>query len=113
MTAEGQPGEYLMLAWTQQMLDSAPTFDVDNVWVGVGDAPSGITEPVITAFSVSGSDVTLTWTADNKGTYSIQRKTNLQSVIWTDVLTGLPAGGGTTNVPAGGTSEEFYQIYGE
>jgi hypothetical protein len=119
LTEAGQPGDYLALAWVQVRSTStelAPTFDVDNVWVGVGEPPTGggpQTDPVITDFSVSGGDVTLTWTADNNGTYSIQRKTDLFSPSWTDVLTGLPAGGGTTNVPVSGAGEEFYQIYGE
>jgi hypothetical protein len=115
LTEAGQPGDYLALGWVQQMMDStAPTFDVDNVVVGVGTGGGGPqTDPVITDFSVSGSDVTLTWTAGNNGTYSIQRKTSLLDVIWTDVLTGLLGGGGTATVQAGGTNEEFYQIYGE
>jgi len=118
LAAAGVAGDYMTLAFAQIRSTStelAPTFDIDNVWVGVGTGGGGgpETDPVITAFSVSGSDVTLTWTADNKGTYSIQRKTSLQSPSWTDVLTGLPAGGGTTNVTASGASEEFYQIYGE
>jgi len=37
LTEAGQAGDYLALAWVQVNLinDMAPTFDVDNVWVGV------------------------------------------------------------------------------
>jgi hypothetical protein len=42
LTEEGQPGDYLALAWVQVRSTAsalAPTFDIDNVWVGAGDPP--------------------------------------------------------------------------
>ena len=52
LTAAGQPGDYLALAWTQVRSTSttvAPTFDVDNVWVGVAggnQAPAFTVDPI-------------------------------------------------------------------
>ncbi|MBN2162218.1 MAG: hypothetical protein JXR25_14655 [Pontiellaceae bacterium] len=58
------------------------------VWGGIAGiqvvnaGPVGpVVEPVITGIDVSGSGVTLSWSADNTGTYSIERKTNLASGI--------------------------------
>jgi hypothetical protein len=42
LSEAGRPGDYLALAWVQvrsTATATAPTFDVDNVWVGVGDPP--------------------------------------------------------------------------
>jgi hypothetical protein len=69
--------------------------------------------PFITSITVSGSNVSLSWTADHVGVYSIQRKTSLADTSWVDVLTGLPAGNQATNVTATGSVAEFYRIEGE
>jgi len=68
--------------------------------------------PVIQSIAYSSGIVTLSWTAENKGTYSVWRKTNLTDPSWSVVLSNLPAGNFTTNFPAGG-AQEFYQIRGE
>ena len=52
-------------------------------------APGPTSAPVIQSISISGDVVMLYWTDDGKGTYTIQRKTNLSDGSWTDVLTGL------------------------
>lgn len=70
-------------------------------------------DPVFTSIVVNGSDVTLSWTDEGVGTYSIQHKTNLTDVTWSNVMTNLPAGLGSTNVTASGADQEFYQIIGE
>ena len=75
--------------------------------------PGPTAQPVITGISVSGSDVTLSWTDEGVGTYTIQRKTGLTAGSWTDVQGGLPAGTGSTTVTTTGASQEFYQIKGE
>jgi hypothetical protein len=52
LTAAGQAGDYLALAWTQVRSTStavAPKFDVDNVWVGAGSMaspPSFTSDPI-------------------------------------------------------------------
>lgn len=69
--------------------------------------------PVITGLSVSGTDVSLSWTDDGKGTYTIMRKTDLTAATWDNVVSNLPAGLGTTNVTASAANQEFYQIKGE
>lgn len=68
--------------------------------------------PVITSISVSGSTVTLSWTADDAGSYTIERKSSLTGK-WSPVETGLPAGNSIRSVPAGGGSTEFYRITAE
>ncbi len=67
--------------------------------------------PVIQSITYSGGTVTLSWTAQNIGTYSIWRKTDLAEPNWSLVLTNLPAGNYTTNFAAGG-AQGFYQIRG-
>jgi len=68
--------------------------------------------PVIQSITYSSGIVTLTWTAEDKGIYSIWRKTSLTDPGWSVVLSNLPAGNFSTNFAAGGT-QEFYQIRGE
>ena len=75
---------------------------------------SGPTEsPVITSIAVSGSDVTISWTDEGVGTYTIQRKTDLTATTWADVVGGLSAGAGSTTVTNSGSDQEFYQVIGE
>ena len=95
-------------------------FHYNDEWGGiagiqvVSTGTSGPTEePVITAISVSGTDVTISWTDEGVGTYSIERKTDLSGSEWTTVASGMPAGTGSTNVTASGETQEFYQITGE
>lgn len=71
-----------------------------------------LSDPVITLIDVAGNTVTLSWTADNVGTYSIERKLDLVHGSWSSVLTNLPAGNQTTNFPSSGSNEEFYQVTG-
>ena len=80
----------------------------------VGDAPPvGPTEsPVIQTITVDGTTVTLTWTDEGVGTYTIQSSTDLTAGTWTDVLTDLPAGLGSTNFTTS-EDQEFYQVIGE
>lgn len=76
--------------------------------------PDGPTAgPVIESIEVSGSNVTLSWTAENVGVYSILRKTDLDATNWFTVVSNLPPGNLTTNVTASGADAEFYQIKGE
>lgn len=70
-------------------------------------------DPVITNIDVAGSIVTLSWTAEDVGSYSIQRKLNLPSGSWSTVVSNLPFGNLTTNVTASGANAEFYQVIGE
>ncbi|MDF7799292.1 Ig-like domain-containing protein [Pontiellaceae bacterium B1224] len=67
-------------------------------------------EPVIQEFSVDGSTVTLSWTTQDLGLYSLQRKSDLVNGVWDTVLSDLPAGSTTTNVSASGANQEFYQV---
>lgn len=69
--------------------------------------------PVIQSINVAGSSVTLSWTAEDKGAYSIQRRTALPFGSWSTVVSNLPAGNFTTNVTASGAGAEFYQVIGE
>ena len=68
--------------------------------------------PVIETITVNGTTVTLTWTDEGVGTYTIQSKTDLSSGSWTDVQTDLPAGQGSASFTSG-EDQEFYQVIGE
>ncbi|MBN2164611.1 MAG: hypothetical protein JXR25_00265 [Pontiellaceae bacterium] len=70
-------------------------------------------DPVITAISVSGSEVTLYWTAEDIGSYSIDRKSALTGAEWVTIASNLPAGDFSTNVTVSGSDVEFYRITGE
>jgi hypothetical protein len=69
--------------------------------------------PVIDYIIVNGDQVSLGVTTEDKGTYSVLRKTNLGESTWTEVLTGLPAGTINTNVTSSGADQEFYSVLGE
>ena len=77
------------------------------------EEPVPTVDPIINSIAVSGSIVTLSWTAEDIGTYSIQRKTDLSGETWSTVVSNLPAGDLTTNVTTSGSNEEFYQVIGE
>ncbi|MDF7807754.1 Ig-like domain-containing protein [Pontiellaceae bacterium B12219] len=71
-------------------------------------------EPVIQEFSVDGSTITLSWTSQNIGLYSLQSKSDLSDYVeWVSVLSNLPSGNLTTNLPVSGADAEFYRIISE
>jgi len=76
-----------------------------------GGAPT--VPPVLQYVQVNGDEVTLSWTAEDTGTYSLLRKTDLSAGSWTPVLEGLPSGNLTTNVTASGEVQEYYKVLGE
>ena len=105
-------------AYTAEELNSF--FETDYQFVGEGTlevygAPvvGPTVDPEITSISVSGTDVTLTWTDEGVGTYTIQRKSALSDSEWIDVLLNLSAGLGSTNLTSSGADQEFYRIIGE
>lgn len=105
-------------AYTAVQLDAF--FGTTNQFSGAGgtlevyeDPSIPTVSPVITSITADGTDVTLSWTDEGLGTYTIQRTFNLLVPAWNDVLSGLPAGLGTTNVTASGAAQEFYQLIGE
>lgn len=77
------------------------------------DESSPTEEPVITEFSISGSTVTLSWESQNLGLYSLQSKQNLVLEDWVTVLSNLPSGNLTTNVPLSGADQEFFRVISE
>lgn len=66
--------------------------------------------PVIQSIGVAGSTFTLSWTAGDKGVYSIWRKTDLTFGNWSMVATNLLSRNQTTLVTARGTHQEFFQV---
>ena len=77
------------------------------------DTTAPTEDPVFTEISVDGSTVTLSWTTQNLGTYSLQSKSSLVVGEWVTVLSNLPSGSTTTNVPTSGANQEFYRIISE
>ncbi|VGO18381.1 beta strand repeat-containing protein [Pontiella sulfatireligans] len=77
LTEAGQTGDYLALALTQVRTlgtELAPTFDVDNVWVGVGAPPPVADAQSVDVVQNSFVDITLTG-SDLEGsnlTYSVE-----------------------------------------
>ncbi|MBN2162777.1 MAG: hypothetical protein JXR25_15265 [Pontiellaceae bacterium] len=71
--------------------------------------------PVINSIQVSGSTVTLNWTDEGTGTYSVERKSALTEETWTPVLSNLSAAGaeGATTNFTDSNATGFYQIKGE
>lgn len=70
--------------------------------------------PVIQEFSVDGSTITLSWTTQNLGLYSLQSRGALSDYVeWVTVLSNLPSGNLTTNVPTSDADQEFYRIISE
>ncbi len=70
--------------------------------------------PVITAFSVDGTTVTLSWTTEELGLYSLQSKAGLNDFIeWVTIYSNLPSGSLTTNAAVSGDDQEFFRIISE
>jgi len=70
LTEAGQAGDYLALAWTQvRTLGTAlaPTFDVDNVWVGVGEKPGDLYNEWALSFGLLGADTNGNADVENGG----------------------------------------------
>jgi hypothetical protein len=74
-------------------------------------APGTVFE--VTAVSVSGSEVSLSWNATSGRTYYVQRTTSLADPDWQPVSGPLPASGSTMNwsgPTAPGFSGAFYRV---
>jgi len=82
--------------------------------IGYTVAQGASFDPEITDVSVSGGNVTLTWTSETVATYSILHKTNLTDAVWSPVKTGIAGGDPTTtdSVPVSGASREYFMIQG-
>ena len=90
----------------------------------VGGTVTSITEPVATNFlgytnlpsilnppAVQTAAVTLTWSAQEGGSYTVQSATNLSPAVWSTVATGVSPvqiNGGYTNNTSG--SQSFYRV---
>ncbi len=77
--------------------------------------PGGpIQAPVIESINISGTTVTLMWSDEGVGSYSVLRKTGLTDSSWTTVISNMPAagaGGASTNFTDNNGSG-FFQIMG-
>lgn len=74
------------------------------------DTTAPTEQPVITDFSISGSTVMLSYTSQDLGLYSLQSKEDLVFAEWVTVLSNLPSGNLTTNLPTSGADQEFYRV---
>jgi hypothetical protein len=128
---DGQNGSWDLMTWEGSLVESNLTFaaDVDtNIWsfafVDAGVSSNGVDTlritasgfaptvvPDITAFSVSGTDVSLTWDSEPGYSYSVLSKDALVSSTWTTNVGGIPSAGASTstNLTTSGT-KEFYRI---
>jgi hypothetical protein len=87
--------------------------EVEDRYADVASGGVPTVPPVIDYIIVNGDQVSLGVTTEDKGTYSVLRKTNLGESTWTEVLTGLPAGTINTNITSSGADQEFYSVLGE
>ena len=98
----------------------------DRVWYdGIGyqqvdgvpeEPPVGPSiDPDIKSITISGETITLTWTSETAGTYTILHKASLSDSEWTAVKSDIAGDETTTtdSVPASGTGAEFFIITGE
>jgi hypothetical protein len=72
-----------------------------------------VPQPEITSITMSGTDVTLVWSAVAGQTYRVQYTTDLTPTItWTDVTGDVPATGAaaTKTDSVGAATQRFYRI---
>lgn len=93
--------------------DGSSAVQIDEVRLFTDDTQP-TEDPVFTAVSSDGSLVTLSWTTEDLGKYSLQSKSTMAShTDWVTVYSNLPSGATTTNVPMSGDDQEFYRVISE
>ena len=89
--------------------------EIDQVYLGVTSKPADpVTDLVITGPVSGGTQVILTWTGEDGGSYAVQTNSNLIVADWQDLQTGISGTGGTLTVTnTVGPEQTFYRVITE
>lgn len=98
--------------WDWEFKDSgATTNGLNQLWVKtIGGVPTVV--PNITSYSISGSDLTLSWDSEPGFNYNVLSRSDLIFGNWVTNVAAVPSAGTTTttNLTASGGPAEFYEI---